>query len=89
MAARKDLDLSGLVATKGQAQPVANVPPRSAAPIAQQPEKDQDSAGLVPMNFRVSAELRREFKVYAAEHDLKLVELLRRSFLAYKAQNGQ
>lgn len=87
MAARKDLDLSGLVATKGQAQPVANVPPRSAAPAAQ-PEQDQDSAGLVPMNFRVSAELRREFKVYAAENDLKLVELLRRAFLAYKAQNG-
>lgn len=32
MAAKKPADLSGLVATKGQAAPVANVPARSAAP---------------------------------------------------------
>jgi hypothetical protein len=32
----------------------------------------------------VSAAFRREFKTYAARHDLKLNELLRRSFEAYR-----
>jgi hypothetical protein len=46
-------------------------------------------ATLAPLNFRVSATFRREFKTYAARHDLKLNELLRRSFEAYRrAQEG-
>jgi hypothetical protein len=46
-----------------------------------------DGAGQ-PLNFRVSDAFRREFKVYAAQHGLKLNELLRRSFEAYRSQNG-
>ncbi len=34
-------------------------------------------ANLAPLNFRISASFRREFKTYAATHDLKLNELLR------------
>jgi hypothetical protein len=36
----------------------------------------------------VGAEFRREFKTYAAAHDLKLNELLHRSFEAYRRQQG-
>ena len=44
MAAKKLApDLSGLVATKGQAAPVANIPQRSAAP-AEEPEAEADEA---------------------------------------------
>jgi hypothetical protein len=75
-------DLSGLVATKGQAAPVANVPQRSAAP-AEEPE-----ANNVPLNFRVSADLRRRFRMFAAAHDLKLNELLRLAFDEYEKRHG-
>jgi hypothetical protein len=43
-------------------------------------------ANLAPLNFRIPASFRREFKTYAATHDLKLNELLRRSFEAYRKQ---
>ena len=43
---------------------------------------------LIPLNFRISASFRREFKTYAAKHDMKLNELLRRSFDAYRREQG-
>ena len=82
MAAKKPADLSGLVATKGQAAPVANVPARSAAPA------EEAVANNVPLNFRVSADLRRRFRVFAANHDLKLNELLRLAFDEYEKRHG-
>ncbi len=82
MATKKTADLSGLVATKGQAAPVANVPARSAAPA------EDTEVNNVPLNFRVSADLRRRFRVFAANHDLKLNELLRLAFDEYEKQHG-
>ncbi len=82
MAAKKPADLSGLVATKGQAVPVANVAARSAVPA------DDVEANNVPLNFRVSADLRRRFRVFAAKHDLKLNELLRLAFDEYEKRHG-
>lgn len=82
MATKRTADLSGLVATKGQAAPVANVPARSAMP-AQEPE-----ANNVPLNFRVSADLRRRFRMFAAANDLKLNELLRLAFEDYEKRHG-
>jgi hypothetical protein len=75
---------AGLVAIKGNAAPAHDMPPRSAS-VA---ESIAETGGLQPLNFRVGAELRREFKTYAAAHDLKLNELLRRSFEAYRKQQG-
>jgi hypothetical protein len=72
---------AGLVAIKGNAAPAHDMPPRGAAVAV-------ETAGLQPLNFRVGAEFRREFKTYAAAHDLKLNELLRRSFEAYRKQRG-
>lgn len=57
--------------------------PTSGEPgAAATPEGDRNDA---PLNFRVSLAFRREFKTYAAQNDLKLNELLRRAFDAYKA----
>jgi hypothetical protein len=53
------------------------------SPLQRLPTRSPDS-GLQPLNFRVSAEFRREFKTYAAAHDLKLNELLRLAFEAYR-----
>jgi len=47
-----------------------------------------ETASGAPLNFRVSESFRREFKVYAAQHGLKLNELLRRSFEAYRRAKG-
>lgn len=82
MAIKKPTDLSALVATKGQAAPVANVPARNIVPT-----EDADTNN-VPLNFRVSADLRRRFRVFAANHDLKLNELLRLAFEEYEKRHG-
>ena len=77
---------SGLVAIKGTAAPAQDMPTRSAVAIAP-PAKDEET-GLMPLNFRVSAEFRRAFKTYAASHDMKLNQLLKISFDAYRRQQG-
>ncbi len=75
---------ASLVAVKGSAAPAPDMPGRAApaaAPAA-------DTGGGMPLNFRVPENFRREFKVYAAQHGLKLNELLRRSFEAFRRENG-
>ena len=66
-----------LIATKGAAAPVEDMPVRS-------PALAKKSEAVIPLNFRVTAEFRRAFKTYAAEHDLKLSELLVLAFEAYR-----
>ncbi|MGI8569116.1 MAG: hypothetical protein ACR2KT_08645 [Methylocella sp.] len=85
MTANKTASLSaGLIATKGSAAPVAGMPTRSAAA----PAGEGRGSPLTPLNFRVSGDFRREFKTYAATHDLKLNELLKRAFEAFRKQHG-
>jgi hypothetical protein len=83
---------AGLIAVKGRAAPPTpiDMPPRSVfAPTQAIALPQQERAGaLQPLNFRISADFRRSFKTYAARHDLKLNELLVRSFDAYRAQQG-
>ena len=96
MAKPKVADLSpGLVAIKGSAAPPADTPTRAARPS---PVSGRDGQGaaeetgtreeIVPLNFRIPASLRRAFKTYAAQHDMKLNELLRVAFEAYRARQG-
>lgn len=42
-----------------------------------------------PLNFKVSADFRREFKTYAAQHNKKLNQLLYESFAALKAKHAE
>ena len=84
MAIKKPADLTGLVATKGSATPVADMPSRSIKPVP----VDTEEANNVPLNFRVTAELRRRFRMFAAAHDLKLNELLRRAFDEYEQRHS-
>ena len=94
---------ASLVAVKGAAAPAPDMPSRGApATMAPVVASDQDvtradpgrgptrerEGRLSPLNFRVPAGFRREFKTYAAQHDLKHNELLRRSFEAYRRQRG-
>lgn len=43
----------------------------------------------MPLNFKVSADFRREFKTYAAQHNKKLNQLLYESFAALKAKHAE
>jgi len=83
---------AGLVAVKGKAAPAIDMPPRTGLAPPQAialPQQERGGQGaLQPLNFRISADFRRSFKTYAARHDLKLNELLVRSFDAYRAQQG-
>ena len=68
------------------------MPPRTSLAPPQAialPQQERGGQGpLQPLNFRISPDFRRSFKTYAARHDLKLNELLVRSFDAYRAQQG-
>jgi hypothetical protein len=74
-------DLSALVATKGAASPTKDMPTRATAPATAADETK--GSGGEPLNFRVPADFRRRFKTYAAQHDMKLNELLYKAFEAY------
>ena len=46
-------------------------------------------AALAPLNFKVPRDFRREFKTYASQHDMKMVELLQEGFRLIKGQHGR
>jgi hypothetical protein len=47
-----------------------------------------DSSKPMPLNFKVPADFRREFKTYAAQHNKKLNQLLYEAFAALKATHA-
>lgn len=47
-----------------------------------------DAATPMPLNFKVPANFRREFKTYAAQHNKKLNQLLYEAFAALKAKHA-
>jgi len=48
----------------------------------------QGTAGLTPMHFRVPAQFHREFKVFAAQQGMSMVDLLQQSFHAFKQKRS-
>lgn len=70
---------------------MAKIPPdgkrrKGSARAARKTDKP-DAAKPIPLNFKVPAEFRREFKTYAAQHNKKLNQLLYEAFAALKAQH--
>lgn len=61
---------------------------RSAAPASGKDEPTE-STKPTPLNFKVSADFRREFKTYAAQHNKKLNQLLYEAFAALKAKHAE
>lgn len=94
---------ANLVAVKGTAAPASDMPGRASpapvmVPVPERPRPEpelqaasagQGDSGGQPLNFRVPDAFRREFKVYAAQNGLKLNELLRLSFEAYRRQSDK
>jgi hypothetical protein len=79
---------AALAAVPPAAAPAAPPAPAKTAARTRRaaPEPAAKEANLTPLNFRISASFRREFRTYAATHDLKLNELLRLCFEAYRQQ---
>lgn len=46
------------------------------------------SGKLVPMNFYVPVDFKREYKIYAAQKDMNMVDVLKSSFELYKKHNN-
>jgi hypothetical protein len=60
---------------------------KEAAPRAVSSVRNLDKSALgavVPLNFKVPAEFRREFKIYAVQHGMKMNELLYEAFRVLK-----
>jgi hypothetical protein len=75
------------VASVPPAAPAAAAPAKVLRPARKMAEPEPKEANLTPLNFRIPASFRREFRTYAATHDLKLNELLRLCFEAYRRQH--
>lgn len=68
-----------------------SVPPTKTSKRSSRPVRKTtkpDAARATPLNFKVPADFRREFKTYAAQHNKKLNQLLYESFAALKAKHA-
>ena len=61
-------------------------PPPLEAPTPNNLEKPSKSQ-FVGLNLSVTPEFRKEYKTYAIDHDMTMVELLSRTFEFYKQHN--
>ncbi len=83
-----DMPGRGAPAIVPQPAPPVAVSAKSTPLSTTEDEAEGKGGNLAPLNFRISPAFRREFKTYAAKHDLKLNELLRRCFEAYRREQG-
>jgi len=82
MSSKNKLNLDGLISTKGNSNSTSDMPTRS----INQSENNEEKNNM-PLNFRVSSDFRRRFRMFAASHDLKLNELLVLAFDQYEKNN--
>jgi hypothetical protein len=61
---------------------------KSAGPASGKAEPPESTKGM-PLNFKVSADFRRDFKTYAAQHNKKLNQLLYEAFAALQAKHAE
>lgn len=89
---KKSLDMSGLLATKGEGSPATDAPMR---PIAVNKQKDEitnrrnnesqaPSSEFVNLGFKVPKEFRHRLRKIAAHNDISLVEVLRAAIDLYE-----
>ena len=87
MSKKTPLDLSGLLATKGQGTPANDAPVRQIVAYPKVDEKTNrriranstPSGEFVNLGFKVPKEFRHRLRKLAAEKDISLVEVLRRA----------
>jgi hypothetical protein len=70
-------------------RPTKSAKPESSQPVIALASLDKhEPVALTPMNFRVPETFHREFKLYAVQHGMSMVDLLQDSFRLLKAQRG-
>ena len=67
---------------------MAKAPPSAKPPKGTRKPEKPDTGRAMPLNFKVPADFRREFKTYAAQHNKKLNQLLYEAFAALKAKHA-
>lgn len=94
MSKKSPIDMSGLLATKGQGTPASDAPAR---PVAKQIQIDETtnrrikatpSSEFVNLGFKVPKEFRHRLRKIAAEKDTSLVEVLREAIDLYEKKAG-
>lgn len=98
MSKKAPLDMSGLLATKGQGAPANDAPTRPIVTETRPPETTNrripeptktPSSEFVNLGFKVPKEFRHRLRKIAAAKDVSLVEVLREAIDLYeKASNG-
>ncbi|WP_287127524.1 hypothetical protein [Candidatus Cyanaurora vandensis] len=95
MSKKKPLDMSGLLAAKGEGAPASDAPNR---PVIRETSRDETtnrqiderkpaSSEYVNLGFKVPKEFRHRIRKIAAEKDISLVEVLREAIELYEAAN--
>jgi hypothetical protein len=64
------------------------VPPTGESDKKSQNLTKRTSTETVALNFAVPAEFRKRFKIFAAEHDMKQVDILYAAFEEYEQKNS-
>jgi hypothetical protein len=73
-----------------QPRPTKPAKQLSSLPVIAMADFDRvDSTALAPMNFRVPKAFHREFKLYAVQHGVSMVDLLQESFRVLKEVRGR
>ena len=69
---------------------VKGTPPTTASgPTTVTNNTDKAAKGdLIPLNFAVPAEFKKDFKLFATMNDIAMVDLLKKSFEFYKENKG-
>jgi len=90
---KKNLDMSGLLATKGEGSPANDAPTRPIITKQRSPEKTNGrikevaqtpSSEFVNLGFKVPKEFRHRLRKIAAHNDISLVEVLRTAVDLYE-----
>jgi hypothetical protein len=89
---KKSLDMSGLLATKGEGSPANDAPTRPIVTKQQSNEKTNGrnkeaqppSSEFVNLGFKVPKEFRHRLRKIAAHNDISLVEVLRTAVDLYE-----
>lgn len=61
-------------------------PPKAEQPLKNNLEKPAADE-LIGLHFKVPPEFRQQYRIYAAEKNMSLVEVLKQSFDVYREQN--
>ena len=94
MSKKSAIDMSGLLATKGQGVPANDAPARPVTTKEQNNETTNrrnketkvPSREFVNLGFKVPKEFRHRLRKIAAEKDVSLVEMLRQAVDLYEQQ---